>query len=88
MNNRNQSPWSWIPTLYFAEGFPYVLIVTVSVIMFKKLGISNSDVTLYTGWLYLPWVIKPLWSPFVDLIKQNVGGLQPHKSFLEQDWLE
>ncbi len=69
MNNRNQSPWSWIPTLYFAEGFPYVLIVTVSVIMFKKLGISNSDVTLYTGWLYLPWVIKPLWSPFVDLIK-------------------
>ncbi len=69
MNNKNQSPWSWIPTLYFAEGFPYVLIVTVSVIMFKKLGISNSDVTLYTGWLYLPWVIKPLWSPFVDLIK-------------------
>ena len=68
MNNK-QSPWSWIPTLYFAEGFPYVLIVTVSVIMFKKLGVSNSDVTLYTGWLYLPWVIKPLWSPFVDLIK-------------------
>lgn len=69
MNNSKQSPWSWIPTLYFAEGFPYVLIVTVSVIMFKKLGVSNSDVTLYTGWLYLPWVIKPLWSPFVDLIK-------------------
>mgnify|MGYP005610985175 FL=1 len=68
MNNK-QSPWSWIPTLYFAEGFPYVLIVTVSVIMFKKLGVSNSDITLYTGWLYLPWVIKPLWSPFVDLIK-------------------
>ena len=68
MNNK-QSPWSWIPALYFAEGFPYVLIVTVSVIMFKKLGVSNSDVTLYTGWLYLPWVIKPLWSPFVDLIK-------------------
>lgn len=68
MNNK-QSPWSWIPTLYFAEGFPYVLIVTVSVIMFKKMGVSNSDVTLYTGWLYLPWVIKPLWSPFVDLIK-------------------
>lgn len=68
MDNK-QSPWSWIPTLYFAEGFPYVLIVTVSVIMFKKLGVSNSDVTLYTGWLYLPWVIKPLWSPFVDLLK-------------------
>lgn len=68
MDNK-RSPWSWIPTLYFAEGFPYVLIVTVSVIMFKKLGVSNSDVTLYTGWLYLPWVIKPLWSPFVDLLK-------------------
>jgi len=62
-------PWKWVPTLYFAEGFPYVLIVTISVIMFKQLGISNAQATMYTGWLYLPWVIKPLWSPFVDLVK-------------------
>lgn len=63
------SPWAWIPTLYFAEGLPYVAVMTISVIMYKRLGISNTDIALYTGWLYLPWVIKPFWSPFVDLIK-------------------
>ncbi len=60
--------WSWIPTLYFAEGLPYILVMTVSVIMFKNLGMSNTDTALYTSWLYLPWVIKPFWSPFVDLL--------------------
>ncbi len=64
-----QTAWSWIPTLYFAEGLPYVVVMTLSVIMYKRLGISNTDIALYTGWLYLPWVIKPLWSPFVDLLK-------------------
>ncbi len=63
-----RSPWTWIPTLYFAEGIPYVAVMTLSVIMYKRLGISNTDIALYTGWLYLPWVIKPLWSPFVDII--------------------
>jgi len=63
------SPWAWIPTLYFAEGLPYVVAMTVAVIMYKRLGISNTDIALYTSWLYLPWVIKPFWSPFVDLIK-------------------
>lgn len=67
MSKRN--PWTWIPSLYFAEGLPYVAVMTVSVIMYKKLGISNTDIAFYTSWLYLPWVIKPLWSPFVDLIK-------------------
>ena len=61
--------WSWIPTLYLAESLPYVTVMTISVIMYKKLGISNTDIALYTSWLYLPWVIKPFWSPFVDLIK-------------------
>ena len=65
----HRSSWAWVPTLYFAEGLPYVLVVTVSAIMFKQLGISNADVALYTSWLYLPWVIKPFWSPFVDLVK-------------------
>lgn len=70
MNNRRQkSPWSWIPTLYFAEGLPYVAVMTISVIMYKRMGISNTDIALYTSWLYLPWVIKPFWSPFVDLVK-------------------
>lgn len=64
-----RTSWAWVPTLYFAEGLPYVLVVTVSAIMFKQLGISNTEVALYTSWLYLPWVIKPFWSPFVDLVK-------------------
>ena len=63
------SPWAWIPSLYFAEGLPYVAVMTISVIMYKRLGISNTDIALYTSWLYLPWVIKPFWSPFVDLLK-------------------
>ena len=68
MNNKKNA-WSWIPTLYFAEGLPYVLVMTVSVIMYKNLGLSNTDIAFYTSWLYLPWVIKPFWSPFVDLLK-------------------
>ena len=63
------SPWAWIPTLYFAQGLPYVAVMTISVIMYKRLGISNTDIALYTGWLYLPWVIKPFWSPFIDIIR-------------------
>jgi PAT family beta-lactamase induction signal transducer AmpG len=63
-----RQPWAWIPSLYFAEGIPYVVAQTVSVIMYKRMGISNSDIAFYTSWLYLPWVIKPLWSPFVDMI--------------------
>jgi PAT family beta-lactamase induction signal transducer AmpG len=66
---RKPNPWRWIPSLYFAEGLPYVAVMTVSVIMYKKLDVSNTDIAFYTSWLYLPWVIKPLWSPFVDLIK-------------------
>ncbi len=66
---KQRNPWAWIPTLYFAEGIPYVVAMTVAVIMFKRLGISNTDIALYTSWLYLPWVIKPLWSPIVDLLK-------------------
>ena len=63
------SPWAWIPSLYLAEGLPYVAVMTISVIMYKRMGISNTDIALYTSWLYLPWVIKPFWSPFVDLLK-------------------
>jgi len=64
-----QNPWRWIPTLYFAEGLPYIIVITVSVIMYKRLGISNADIALYTSWLYLPWVIKPLWSPLIDIVR-------------------
>ena len=66
---KNRSPWAWVPSLYFAEGLPYVTVMSVSVMMYKRLGISNTHIALYTGWLYLPWVIKPLWSPLVDILK-------------------
>ncbi|KQV89968.1 MFS transporter [Massilia sp. Root351] len=63
-----RSPWWWIPSLYFGQGIPYVVVMTLSVAMYKNTGISNTDIALYTGWLYLPWVIKPLWSPVVELL--------------------
>jgi PAT family beta-lactamase induction signal transducer AmpG len=66
---RNNKPWAWVPTLYFAEGIPYVLVMTLSVIFYKRMGISNAEIALYTSWLYLPWVIKPLWGPVVDILK-------------------
>lgn len=69
MQKTTRSPWFWVPSLYYAEGIPYIIVMTVSVIMYKRMGISNTDIALYTSWLYLPWVIKPLWSPVVDLLK-------------------
>lgn len=64
-----RSPWWWVPSIYYAEGIPYVVVMLVSVIMYKRLGISNAEIALYTSWLYLPWVIKPLWSPLVDILR-------------------
>jgi PAT family beta-lactamase induction signal transducer AmpG len=61
-------PWRWIPTLYFAQGLPYVVVMTLAVVMYKNLGVSNTQIALLTSWLYLPWVIKPLWGPLVDLL--------------------
>ncbi len=67
--------WRWIPSLYFAQGLPYVVAMTVSVVMYKTLGISNTDIALYTSWLYLPWVIKPLWSPIVEIFGTRRGWI-------------
>jgi len=64
-----RNSWAWVPSLYFAEGLPYVIVITLSVVMYKQLGLGNAEVAYYTGWFYLPWLIKPLWSPFVDLLK-------------------
>ena len=66
---QQRSPWSWIPTLYVAEGLPNVIVMTVAVVMYMQLGLSDGEIALYTSWLGLPWVIKPLWSPFVDLYR-------------------
>ena len=89
-----RSPWAWIPSLYFAEGLPYVVVMTLSVIMYKRLGVSNTDIALFTSWLYFPWVIKPIWSPFVDLIKTKrwwIYGMQlligPSRGFLSAVYL-
>lgn len=64
-----RSHWAWIPSLYFSQGIPYVIVMTLSVVMYKRLGVSNTDIALYTSWLYLPWVLKPLWSPLVDITR-------------------
>jgi MFS transporter, PAT family, beta-lactamase induction signal transducer AmpG len=69
LKRKFRNAWAWIPTLYYAEGIPYVLVNTVSVIMYKKLDISNAEIALYTSWLYFPWVIKPLWAPIVDVLR-------------------
>lgn len=68
-NKGTLNPWYWIPTLYFAEGIPYFIVNNISVIMFTNMGMSKGQMAWYTSLLYLPWVIKPLWSPFVDIIK-------------------
>ncbi len=64
---KTPSPWIYIPTLYFAEGVPNVIISSVSVIFYKKLGIDNDQITAWTSFLYLPWVIKMFWGPLVDI---------------------
>ena len=64
-----RNPWAWIPTLYFAQGIPFIFINMVTMVLFTQLGMSETDATLYTGWLYLPWVIKPFWGPIVDIIR-------------------
>ncbi|MBR1707189.1 MAG: MFS transporter [Bacteroidales bacterium] len=66
---KTHRPWTWVPTLYFAEGIPYFVVNNISTILFKKMGMSNADMALYTSLLYLPWLIKPFWSPFVDILK-------------------
>ena len=69
MQSRSKSPWLWVPSVYYAQGMPFVVVMTVSVIMYKRLGISNAEIAYFTSWLYLPWVIKPIWSPLIDILK-------------------
>ena len=68
---KKPSPWFWVPTLYFAEGIPYFVVNSISVIMFNRMGMPNGEMALLTSLLYLPWVIKPIWSPLVDLFKKK-----------------
>jgi PAT family beta-lactamase induction signal transducer AmpG len=74
-----KSPWLWVPSLYFGQAIPYIVANSLSVILYKDMGVSNTDIAFYTSLLYLPWVIKPLWSPLVDLAGTKRGwtvGLQ------------
>lgn len=97
MNNIHNHPATWVPTLYFAEALPYMVVMTLSTIMYTNLGLTNTQLALYTGWLYLPWVIKPLWSPIVDSLRTKrwwiiamqllVGGsLAAVALTLQTDW--
>ena len=63
------SPWVWVPTLYLAEGIPYFLVTSISVTLFAQLGVPNSEMALFTSLIAFPWVVKPLWSPFVDVLR-------------------
>ena len=69
--NSGRSPYSWVPTLYFAEALPYMVVMALSTIMYTNMGLSNTELALYTSWLYLPWVIKPIWSPLVDSFRSK-----------------
>lgn len=68
MKQKNNA-WGWIPTLYFAEGLPYFAVMTMAVIMYQNLGLGDKEIAFYTSWLSMPWVIKPIWSPFIDLVR-------------------
>ena len=74
--------WKWVPTLYFAEGIPYTIVTVLSVLMYKRFGLDNTDVALYTSWLYLPWVIKPFWSPIVDVFRTKRWWILAMQFFL------
>lgn len=67
--DRKRSPWAWIPTVYLAEGLPNIIVTGVSVVILLQMGMTNTEIALYTSWLQLPWILKPLWSPFVDIFK-------------------
>ena len=68
---KTRSAWLWVPTLYFAEGLPYFIVNTISLILFKDLGMENGKLALLTSLISLPWLLKPLWSPFVDILKSK-----------------
>lgn len=69
LNRHTTHPASWVPSLYFAEALPYMMVMALSTVMYTNMGLSNTEIALYTSWLYLPWVIKPLWSPIVDSLR-------------------
>ena len=66
---KTTKPLLWVPSLYLGESLPYAAVMLMSLVLYQEMGLTDTQITLYTGWLGLPWVIKPLWSPIVDGIK-------------------
>ena len=69
MKNKKTSPVAWVPTAYFAMGLPFVVVNMVSVLMFEGMGVDNASITFWTSLILLPWTVKPLWSPFLELFR-------------------
>lgn len=67
-HHKERSPWSWIPTLYFFQGIPYSIVMITSGLIYKTMGVSIASFAFWTSLLYLPWAIKPLWSPYIDVV--------------------
>ena len=69
MTTSRETPWRWVPSIYFGTGTAQAAIATLALLLYKQLGLSNAEITLYTGLLFLPWLLRPLWSPFLGLIR-------------------
>ena len=68
-DNKSINPICWVPTVYFAMGLPFVALSMVSVLMFSDMGVSNAQIAFWTSLIMLPWTLKPLWSPFLEMFK-------------------
>ncbi len=66
-----RSPWAWVPTLYLVEGLPYAIVNTIALAVFKDMGVDNGTLGPLTTLISLPWLIKPLWSPFMDIFRSK-----------------
>lgn len=69
MSRKQITPVAWVPTAYFAMGLPFVVVNMVSVLMFEGMGVDNASITFWTSLILLPWTIKPLWSPFLEIFR-------------------
>ena len=66
---KRRNPVTWVPSVYFAMGLPFVVLNMVTVLMFKGLDISDAQIALWTSVIMLPWTLKPLWSPFLEMYR-------------------
>ena len=77
---QNRNPWTWVPTVYIFEGLPNAIVNTVSLIVFKNMGMPNDKLTLYTSLLSFPWVLKIVLSPFVDTVGRKAQHCRSRRS--------